>query len=103
MKIASILAIGSLLSAQGAGAQNVVSGDILGRVEATLAFCTQVNPTETAAYQAQGRLMLGSLNDTQVAEIRDSTGYKESYESTRSQLDAVEQDKALAACRQVQK
>jgi hypothetical protein len=103
VKIMAVIVVASALLPHGARAQTVVSGDVLGRVEATLAFCTQVDPAETTAYQSQGRLMLGDLNDTQVAEIRDSAGYKESYESTRSQLDAIAKDKALVACRQVPK
>lgn len=103
MKIAAVIGVASALLSHGAGAQTVISGDVLGRVEATLAFCMQLNPAQTTAYQSQGRLMLDSLNDAQVAEIRDSAGYKESFESTRSLLDAIAKDKALAACREVPK
>jgi hypothetical protein len=103
MRIAAVIGVASALLSHGVGAQTVISGDVLGRVEATLAFCTQLNPVQTTEYQSQGRLMLDHLDDAQVAEIRDSAGYQESYESTLSLLAAIAKDKALAACRQVPK
>ena len=99
MKIHRILCCcGALALPQLASADLPFSGESFGRLEATLTFCAQVNPRATAQYESQLKVLVKDLPQKEISKVRDTTEYREAYDSISAELGKVPKDQAIKAC-----
>jgi hypothetical protein len=98
MKIRAILCMGALAIAPLALAKISMTRQALGQVEATLKFCSGVNPKAEAKYKEWGKMLVKEATEEELKEARASSEYKESYDTITEQLGKAPKDKALEAC-----
>lgn len=68
----------------------------LGKIEGILDYCAGVSGT--APSKARAASVVGKVPEKDLAEARDSSEYKDSYDEIRAQLDEVPKDQAQKAC-----
>ena len=71
----------------------------LGQVEATINFCSKVDSSSAAQYKEWGKRLVANMTEKELKEARDSSEYKQNYDSITSQLEKVPADKAVQNCR----
>lgn len=71
----------------------------LGQVEATIELCVRVDSKSAAKYKELGKAVVAGMSDKDLAEVRESRAYKESYKAITGQLEKVPADKAVEGCR----
>jgi hypothetical protein len=70
----------------------------LGQMEATLKFCSNVNPKAEANYKELGKMLVKDATEEELTKARASSAYKESYDSITERLGKAPKDKALESC-----
>ena len=98
MKISAILCVSALALAPLALAKISITPQALGQVEGTLNFCSEANPKAKAKYDEWAKLFVNEATEDELKEIRDSSEYKDAYDSITAELAKVPKDKALEAC-----
>ena len=71
----------------------------LGTLEATLNFCARVDSKSADKYKEWGKMLVRDISAKDLAEARDSSEYKETYDANTAELEKVSKDKAMEACR----
>ena len=71
----------------------------LGQVEATINFCSNVDSSSAAQYKEWGKRLVANMTEKELKEARDSSEYKQNYDSITSQLAKVPAEKAVPTCR----
>jgi hypothetical protein len=74
------------------------ANDEFGKVEITLSVCSKLKPESAAKYQEIGKRYVGSAPDKELAEARQTTAYKEAYESNGALLADMPKEHVIAAC-----
>jgi hypothetical protein len=98
MKIPAILCLSAMALTPLALAKLTMSPQSLGQVEATLKFCSGVNPKAEAKYKEFGKMLVKEATDEELKKVRASSEYKESYDSITEQLAKAPKDKAVESC-----
>jgi hypothetical protein len=75
-----------------------VSAQALGTTEATLDFCTQVDPRNADRYQAQIKILAQGASEKALAKVRKSDEYKQAYDSTTEMFAGIKQRDAVRTC-----
>ena len=100
MKIYRGLGLAALLAIPAfALGENSIPSGALGQVEATISFCAKVDSSSAEQYKEWGKRIVAGIKEKELKEIRDSSEYKESYDSSTSQLDKIPAEKAVQTCR----
>lgn len=71
----------------------------LGQVEARISFCVKVDSSYAEAYKELGKRLVANMTEKELKEARESSDYKQNYDSTTSELEKVPADKAVQTCR----
>jgi len=71
----------------------------LGSVEATVNFCVRVDSKSADKYKEWGKSLVRDMSEKELADARDSSDYKETYDAITVELDKVPTEKAVEACR----
>jgi hypothetical protein len=74
------------------------ANDTFGKLEATVSFCSKLDPEGAAKYQGLGKLLVQGVPEKELAEARKTAEYKEAYEGMGTELDKVPKDRAIEAC-----
>jgi len=72
--------------------------DVLGRMEAVLDTCAQVNPTMAAKYQEGKKTLVQGASSQEVAQARATKEYKEAYDQAKAQLDKEPKEQTAKTC-----
>jgi hypothetical protein len=72
--------------------------DEFAKVERTLSFCSELDPSSTAKYQEVAKRYLGSAPEKELAEARNTPEYKEAYESNGALLAEMPKEHIIEAC-----
>jgi hypothetical protein len=91
------LSIGLLLP-QLAPAKVAMPAPSLGQIESILDFCAKVNPELASKISDAKKALAGDATDKEVAEVRGSQEYKDSYDASNEKLANVPREKAIKAC-----
>jgi hypothetical protein len=83
---------------QFAGAKDSITPKMLGFVEATLTFCGKADPGSAEKYKAREKAFVGDATDEELAKARSSSEYKDSYDSTASDLEKAPKEQTVKAC-----
>jgi hypothetical protein len=94
--ILSLIAI--VTFSQRAGAKLSMSPQALGFVEGTLDFCAKADPNSADKYKAAGKAFVADATQEELDKARNSGEYKDSYDSTTSDLEKTPKEKAVKAC-----
>ena len=70
----------------------------LGQMKGVLDGCTAINPRAASSYLLHMKEVIGSATKAMVDEAEHSEDYQQAYDSVRTQLNALAQDKRVAAC-----
>jgi hypothetical protein len=81
-------------------AEPTIQPEVLGRVEAVVSFCARVDAASAAEYKEWGNKVAGEMSKEQLAEIRASSEYKETYDAMTAELEKVPAEKAKESCRE---
>lgn len=98
MKIQTIFCISALAIAPLALANVSVTPQALGQVEATLKFCSSVNPKAEAKYKEMGKMLVSEATEEELKKVRETSDYKDSYDEITKQLEKAPKDEAVKAC-----
>jgi hypothetical protein len=98
MKILAAFCLSVLALAPLAIAKLSMTPQSLGQVEATLHFCNGVNPKADAKYKEWGKRLVADASAEELTKVRNSSEYKEAYDSITEQLSKVSQKAATEAC-----
>jgi hypothetical protein len=98
MKIPAMVCLSALALAPLALAKLTMSPQSLGQVEATLKFCSGVNPKAEAKYKEFGKMLVKEATEDELKKVRASSEYKESYDSITEELGKAPKDKAVESC-----
>lgn len=71
----------------------------LGLMEGLLDSCSQASPKSADAFKKQRESLFQGVSDKDLAKLRDTGEYKDTYKSITDQLDKVSNDEAAEACR----
>lgn len=91
--LAAVMAVPSL-----AMAELPFSRQGLAQVEATLDFCSQVNPKAADKLKDHGKRLIKGLPGAELEEARKSEEYQKTYEFMTTELGKVAKDEAVKAC-----
>jgi hypothetical protein len=72
--------------------------DEFAKVERTLTFCSELDPSSAAKYQEVAKRYLGSAPEKELAEARNTPEYKEAYESNGALLAEMPKEHIIEAC-----
>ncbi len=72
--------------------------DEFAKVERTLSFCSELNPTSAAKYQEIGERYVGNAPAKELTEARETPEYKEAYESNGALLAEMPKEHVIEAC-----
>jgi hypothetical protein len=72
--------------------------DEFAKVERTLSFCSELNPSSAAKYQEVAKRYLGNAPEKELAEARNTPEYKEAYESNGALLADMPKEHIIEAC-----
>ena len=70
----------------------------LGQVEATIDYCSKVNPQEAQKFKDYGKRLIKGFPGAEVEEARKSEEYQKTYKSMTEELGKVSKDEAVKAC-----
>lgn len=98
MKIHCILCVAAITFPQFAMAEISSTGQSLGSVQATMDFCSQINPVATTKYQKQVDLMTREVPRQELDKTRQMDEYKTAYEQARTALGKASKQDAVEAC-----
>jgi len=102
MKIYSILILSLVVAIafpQVAGAKLSMAPQALGFVEATLDSCVKVDPDSAAKYKEMGKAFVVDATKEELEKARSTSEYKDSYESTTSEIEKAPKDETVKACK----
>jgi hypothetical protein len=88
----------AILFSQFAAAKLPITAEALGKTEAVVAFCSQVNPKDAALYKEAAKGTAGEASEKELADARASKEYKEAVIAMRAELAKLSKEDALAAC-----
>jgi hypothetical protein len=71
----------------------------LGLVEGLLDSCSQMNPKSAAVLKKQRERLIQGVSEKDLAKLRASDKYKDTYKSIGDQLEKVSKDEAAEACK----
>jgi hypothetical protein len=72
--------------------------DEFAKVERTLSFCSELDPSSATKYQEIGRRYVGNAPEKELAEARNTPEYKEAYESNGALLAEMPKVHVIEAC-----
>ena len=99
MKIYRALCLGAAIGLpQLALAELPFPAKALGQIEGTLNFCSQANPKSAAKYKEWGKLLVGNASEKDLANARNSSDYKDSYNWIDGELRKAPKADAVKAC-----
>ena len=102
MKMYSILILSLVVAIafpQVAGAKLSMTPEALGVVEATLDSCAKVDPDSAAKYKERGEAFVADATKEELEKARSTSEYKDSYDSTTSELEKAPKDQTIKACK----
>ncbi|WP_211462944.1 hypothetical protein [Collimonas silvisoli] len=70
----------------------------LGEMEAIVARCGQVNPTDSAKYKELLTPLISDMPDADIEAARRTEAYRQAYEAISEQLRKATKDEVVAAC-----
>jgi hypothetical protein len=74
------------------------SNDLFGRVEGTLDFCAQADPSNAPKYQEKKKTLVKDLPEKEVAAARQTSEYQSAYKSTTEEAAKGPKDEAVKSC-----
>jgi hypothetical protein len=98
MKTLAVFCLSILALAPLAFARLSMTPQSLGQVEGTLHFCSSVNPKADARYKEWGKRLVADASAEELTKVRNSSEYKEAYDSITEQLGKVSPKAATEAC-----
>lgn len=72
--------------------------DEFAKVERTLSFCSELDPSSVTKYQEIGKRYVGNAPEKELAEARNTPEYKEAYESNGALLAEMPKEHLIEAC-----
>ena len=103
MKMNRILGFASaVVISQFALAKVSYTNEVLGKLEGTLDFCTQLDAPSAEKYQQRKKQLAKDATEAELAEARESDEYKKSYDWVSEELPKVPKQDALKACKAAQ-
>jgi hypothetical protein len=98
MKILAAFCLSILALTPLAMAKLSMTPQSLGQVEGTLHFCSGVNPKADAKYKEFGKRLVADASAEELNKVRNSSEYKEAYDSITEQLGKASPKAAVEAC-----
>jgi hypothetical protein len=98
MNMRAILCLSALAVAPLSLAKLTMPPQTLGQIEATLKFCSDVNPKAEAKYKEFGKMLVKDATEEELKKVRVSGEYKESYDAITEQLGKAPKDKVVESC-----
>ena len=99
MKVHRILCLGAaVVIPQLALAELPMPNDAFGKVEGTLDFCAQVDQESASTYQQAKKVAADDASEKEVAEARQTQGYRDGYQEVSDQLAKIPKEKVFKAC-----
>jgi hypothetical protein len=96
-----LCALTVIAAAQLARADLPFSGQSLGNLQATMDFCTRVQPEEAAKFQDQFKMFIKGFPEKELAALLQSDEYKATYETTGTALDKLAKPQANETCKRL--
>ena len=84
---------------QVAGAKLSMTPQALGIVEGTLDTCAKVDPDSAAKYKERGKAFVGDATKEELEKARSTSEYKDSYDSTTSEIEKAPKEETIKACK----
>ncbi len=84
---------------QMAGAKLSMTPQALGFVESTLDSCAKVDPDSAAKYKERGKAFVVDATKEELEKARSTSEYKDSYDSTTSEIEKAPKDETVKACK----
>ena len=99
LKKLRFLALGAALALpQVAHGKLGLPNEIFGRIEANLDVCSKVNSKSAARYQEAKKTLTQGVTDDEVKAARESQEYKDSYSSTKQELEKKSKEELAKVC-----
>ena len=100
MKICCTLCFAALLALpQLTLAASSMPAAALGQIEATVNFCVQADSKGADQYKELGKAMVRDMTPKELADARNSSEYKDSYDAITAELKKIPADKVVEGCR----
>src|ERR1700746_3200585 len=100
MKLYRIRALLAMLAlSQIALSQSAVPPGALGKVEATVGFCGRGDSTNANKYEELRKRIVAGMSDKELADARNSSEYRDSFQEATDELERLPTAKAVEACR----
>ncbi len=96
--VCAAVVLPQLAAAEDHRGQVNISAQALGIVDAVLNYCTQVDPRDTALFQAQRKSVLNGSSEDAVEGLRGSRAYRGSYDLIEDALKGVSRSEAAQTC-----
>jgi hypothetical protein len=81
-----------------AGAKLSMTPQALGVIESKLDYCAQVDPDSAAKYKEREKAFVGDATKEELEKARDTSEYKQSYDSTTDDLNKTPKKEVVKAC-----
>ena len=82
-------------------AEPAVDGAKLGELEAIVAQCGQVNPSDTDKYKELLTPLISDVSAADIEAVRKTEVYLDAYEAISGQLEKATKDEVVAACAEI--
>lgn len=83
---------------QMAGAKLSMTPQSLGFIESTLDFCAKVDPNSASKYKEREKAFVGDATKEELEKARNTSEYKDSYNSTTDDLSKTPKEQVVKAC-----
>jgi hypothetical protein len=75
----------------------------LGHLDAAVAYCVKVDSASADKYKEHGKKTVAGMTEKQLAAVRATSDYQETYDAITAELGKIPADKAVESCRAVLK